>query len=871
MIRVWRWLRSLSGACELSECLVVMVGMALLMSSPSLGEEIPAGPNVPVMKEIERKNLAFQRRIIVDSYRNSGVRNELWDAKVLAFLEIAALQSSDPWCDVSDAELVLLGHEINKLGCDDPLFRYQWSRFLSNTRDVLTTRWTQNSSFPGLLSRPGYPAMVRVWAARRMWAGAQDVRKKKYYLDVMNAALSQALRSGVYRKDERDVLLFHLEDLIPRASGKDGDSLLEAILSTPKLDPVVREFAIGRRHLAQAWENNRSRWRGRWAERREWIRKHLGLAAKHLTAAWKLDPKSPYAAAAMIDVINGSRVWFDRAVAARFDYNMAYWRMSRSFCSGRGGNHKAIYAFGLEFAATERYDTFVPYQLVQNLLMLAKPRRMDFSFMRGTQAYENAKMVLTRYIHTVRWAKRQNYYRSVLLCLAFKTGHLDDARQMLAMLKGVIDPAARSEFRISSSTDIAGIVRTHTGPGGPSLRKANALMAKGDNLEARKLYARAMELSKDPLARAYIQRIQEPIPEAIPVSRPEGIRKYDFIAVGTVVRFEDGVGEVAISKVIKGVPPKRNILVRDSLAPRNIRNDGPFRLDVGTTRIFFLKIEHGEYRVDRGFGFSGLRIDYNEQARPVEIVRVLHELSQTEDVKKQQAIMADMWGKESDLTKRMFLGKVAFWKSEAIVPFLMRALASKDPYMKRRAVKLITRHKFKQTIPFLIKRLRKDKDPIAAETLGKLKATEAFDALVEAVKDDKFTTMRYKAVWALWKLGDKRAISLFVQCINRHMAAIKAHKACYPYEADYAVKALGAMKAKEGIKPLIGLLKKESMSLPDLLEATLDALEAYGPAAKEALSALEMIARDDSHVFSKKASKLVAKLNPPKRPHNLKK
>ena len=59
---------------------------------------------------------------------------------------------------------------------------------------------------------------------------------------------------------------------------------------------------------------------------------------------------------------NVVRLWFDRAVAAQFDWQPAYTEMGHHLLNR--GDYDAFYKFGVECLQTGRFDTAVPWQFV---------------------------------------------------------------------------------------------------------------------------------------------------------------------------------------------------------------------------------------------------------------------------------------------------------------------------------------------------------------------------------------------------------------------------------------------------------------------------------------------------------------------------
>ena len=123
-------------------------------------------------------------------------------------------------------------------------------------------------------------------------------------------------------------------------------------------------------------------------------------AAEFFTKAWEIDPKLPYAAAAMIEVaMSGddklsSRDWFDRAVAAQMDYKLAYNHYLWSIRPRWGGSHKKMYQFGLECLATKRFDTAVPEKFIQVCLDIDSELGGKGEVWRKTGVFANIKKLM---------------------------------------------------------------------------------------------------------------------------------------------------------------------------------------------------------------------------------------------------------------------------------------------------------------------------------------------------------------------------------------------------------------------------------------------------------------------------------------------
>jgi hypothetical protein len=121
-------------------------------------------------------------------------------------------------------------------------------------------------------------------------------------------------------------------------------------------------------HVAMAWA---ARGQGPASsvgdEDRKNFGEHLGSAARLLTQANEMCPQHPEAPTEMVKALGPAgaetkdlRRWFDRAVAAQFDWRDAYVSYMHYLQPRWGGSQRALRDLGLECLATARFDTEVP-------------------------------------------------------------------------------------------------------------------------------------------------------------------------------------------------------------------------------------------------------------------------------------------------------------------------------------------------------------------------------------------------------------------------------------------------------------------------------------------------------------------------------
>ena len=225
--------------------------------------------------------------------------------------------------------------------------------------------------------------------------------------------------------------------------------------------------------MNEAWNSRGSRYASQ-VKDEEWkgMQESLVEARKSLRESWRLRPDRPEAATTMIGVVLGGaeegetpRLWFDRAVAARFDYMPAYDNLQNALRWRWSGDPDALLAFARECAATRRFDTEVPlfaFRTVQRIewdrneearhageiddpetaRRAAKEAVLPPSPYKDEDVYELVSTVFTRYRRNPG-RERWQLYASFQVMAAYKAEKYGEARQILDELSGTLEPDAR--------------------------------------------------------------------------------------------------------------------------------------------------------------------------------------------------------------------------------------------------------------------------------------------------------------------------------------------------------------------------------------------------------------------------------------------
>lgn len=311
--------------------------------------------------DLQAVNRVWAERTLLEPFR-TRTAGQSWAADATAFVERAVgylVPSPDE--EFPPAELVKTSQRLVKEGCRDPLFLFLEARVAQLDRD---------SGGYGVYSRDALAAARNLRGPKALaWLIARDMAAKDAYplSESENARYDwaadlgqQVLVDGSYRPEEDALFLAHL---FPTKADRFADSRerLMALAAKVGSDDWLKQVLLGRAEWVVVRDG------GGEPSTKEEEASHLALAAEALESAWKSRPERPEAAAMMMEVAffrdpkgPEARTWFDRAVAAQFDYAPAYRDMLAHCLPHHGGSVAMVLDFGEACRATERYDTLVP-------------------------------------------------------------------------------------------------------------------------------------------------------------------------------------------------------------------------------------------------------------------------------------------------------------------------------------------------------------------------------------------------------------------------------------------------------------------------------------------------------------------------------
>lgn len=167
----------------------------------------------------------------------------------------------------------------------------------------------------------------------------------------------------------------------PDVWGFTSQAVAARLPADERIEPWLKSLYLGEREIGLAWQARGGEFAFKVTDE-QWkgFEVYLKSARAHLEASFAARSDMPHAASGMIRVAMGGhaaqgeneRVWFERAVKARFDYLPAYRAMRWALHPRWGGSLEGMLAFGRAAADSKRYDTEVPIELMYAAYDLGK-------------------------------------------------------------------------------------------------------------------------------------------------------------------------------------------------------------------------------------------------------------------------------------------------------------------------------------------------------------------------------------------------------------------------------------------------------------------------------------------------------------------
>ena len=319
--------------------------------------------------------LAFNRRTLTEAYKQVGLRDPKWDDLVIRYLDHCAQAFTEPHEAPPAESIRAVGKEIIALGCNDPLVLYCYGVAQASCNDAAGAEASLSAAAEGLL-KSTYPAIRQRYAATRMAYLVRNYgfkRQSEYeaWRAQVITLLVKSLQDDSYREGEQRIFMMQFDPDWNDLFLDKREDVYQAIKLAKGIEPWILKVVEGDYWIAQAWKARGSGW-AKTVTDEGWKGFYAGLtkARVSLTAAWKMHPDYPEAAAEMIRVMMGEigrqketpQDWFGRAIQAQADYLPAYRHYAVPIAATLGWitrSHAQLW-FGMFGHQTIRYCNSIP-------------------------------------------------------------------------------------------------------------------------------------------------------------------------------------------------------------------------------------------------------------------------------------------------------------------------------------------------------------------------------------------------------------------------------------------------------------------------------------------------------------------------------
>ena len=491
------------------------------------GRPIPAGKEAATHAQFAQAHLKFSL-VDVELYRKLtqdplAVRDAAAEFIGAVYARNLLGTATPTWEDLDQ-----MAGRLSARGAKDPVVLSQSALVLGNQGrfQQASIRLTEAMA---AFKQSEYPVRLKYRAMDRLlWAMSRCGRTKGVLamMPEYRELAVQWLQIASSRPEDQRFLVYAVNNIfLIRAKGliKDQEALCEGCRDKAGIDRWTQEILLGRYYTALAWYHRGGGFANTVTpEGAAKFEESLRLAARHYTAAWELHRDWPESAAEMIGVSMGladakltPRDWFDRAVAGQMDFPPAYRSMLWALRPRWGGSHEAMYRFGLECLATRRFDTDVPFQLIQALLDIQSELPASDVIWRRPEVYQNVRSACEGMEQEPSRADDQRstnphaYTMSLQAAAAMHAQQYGDVRRLLEELGDRVQPAVFDKLRRRLDDDRP-LAFALTGKGGKEVGKALRLLDAGDDLpnrlKAYDLLSSANKLDNDPRARVFYER-----------------------------------------------------------------------------------------------------------------------------------------------------------------------------------------------------------------------------------------------------------------------------------------------------------------------------------------------------------------------------
>lgn len=376
-----------------------VVGLRELAVAPTVDPDrkssLQGKENTPTHADLSAQRKTWLGDVFVNAYQKHGLGDERWDEIAPRFLrDVGAWLGSGPKGDIAERAI-----ELQQMDCSDPLVQYAIVRVLVD--NPAEERLRRMQRLIGNLTRR-YPDLIGLWAKNHIWNLAKELgiggAGNALVPELRQHLVAAAANPVVHGANARHYLwsLWGEQQFAWTGIDMMNEEMTAEIRQLPGVEPWLAQVVTGLCLVGRLRQGKGTP---------EQLAESLREADKLLQQAHTAHPERPEAAVGMIFVSmlqapgagDSPRQWFDRAIAAQFDFLPAYDAMLEALRPARGGSLQEMRNFASECLATKRFETRIPLQFVRGLVRIQKEVQTPRSVWASTGIAEQLEDLLTGY------------------------------------------------------------------------------------------------------------------------------------------------------------------------------------------------------------------------------------------------------------------------------------------------------------------------------------------------------------------------------------------------------------------------------------------------------------------------------------------
>ena len=458
----------------------------------------------------------WYERVLIAPFK-ARCQGAKWETQALKFAEDAAddCYLSPGKVRAKFAPLYEEGSKAIEAGCDDPLILYLFER-LQFRLDENQPR--AKAAFRALFDKalhredlgPGFASLLGKELAMLLGKDDYDEQVVQKACD----SIRLAFKDGTFGPEDGEIFLQYQFDPSWLGLSRKMPEILASLYKDAPFPDWVMHTLRGHIESRLGWSARGGDWAYK-VKPEGWkgFAEHMEKAREEFVEAWKARPEQPEAATQMIDITMAAggqgdetvRLWFDRAVAAQFDYWPAYTNILWAYRPRWGGSIEQMFAFGKACAATKRYETDVPHGLYEAVGDIIHDLPDWRTFLRQPEVAKPIIELSKALALEPTRAYERPARESLLAIYAWMCGDFSLAETTLASIPK-LDPNALARFPKLGLNErmLRQEVAVMASPAKRDYERAETAYQSGELRLARDAFKLAAELATTPVPRAFM-------------------------------------------------------------------------------------------------------------------------------------------------------------------------------------------------------------------------------------------------------------------------------------------------------------------------------------------------------------------------------